>query len=148
MNTTTANNTNGKVFARVVMLMAQNPYTDKWEPMAYFPDMDWDWAGKNKASYMHDGQHGPCCEAFALLECKVPQQRDMKAVAALAAELRDRGYVLTNVDAAEFLASKGKRIKEMKDNYNELMNDKVNTDKMTEINRANGAKRRAARAAA
>ena len=115
MNT---NDKQGKVFARCVFLMAQNPDTDRWEPMAYFPDMDWDLSG-NKASYMSNGQHGPCCEAFALLDCIAPKRQHFAAVARLKAELFNRGYILTVLDSAEWLKSKGERAKELDRNVYE-----------------------------
>ena len=95
----------GKVYTRVVFLMAQNPYTDLWEPMALFPDLYWDEAKKENVSYQHNGQHGPCCKAFALLDCKVPSKKQMKAVLRLKNELEhlDEPYVLTVLDAAEWM---------------------------------------------
>lgn len=111
-NTMNKNGATGKVFTNVVFLMAQNPDNDRWEPMAYFPDIDWDMSG-NKASYMHNGQHGPCCEAFALLDCKAPSRQHFAAVARLKAELFNLGYVLTILDSAEWLKSKGKRRQEI-----------------------------------
>lgn len=119
MNTMNKNGATGKVFTKVVFLMAQNPSTDRWEPMAYFPDIDWDVEGKNKASYMHNGQHGPCCEAFALLDCIAPKRQHFAAVARLKAELFNIGYVLTVLDSAEWLKSKGERRKELDRNVYE-----------------------------
>lgn len=118
-NTMNKNGTTGKVFTNVVFLMAQNPDNDRWEPMAYFPDIDWDVEGKNKASYMHNGQHGPCCEAFALLDCIAPKRQHFAAVARLKAELFNLGYVLTVLDSAEWLKSKGERRKELDRNVYE-----------------------------
>ena len=118
MNTNTMNGNKGKTFARVVFLMAQNPDNDRWEPMAYFPDIDWDLQG-NKASYMHNGQHGPCCEAFALLDCIAPRRQHFPAVARLQEELRSIGYVLTPLDSEEWLKSKAARAKELDRNVYE-----------------------------
>ena len=117
MNQNVSPTTAGKVFTRVVFLMAQNPDNDRWEPMAYFPDINWDIDGKNKMSYMHNGQHGPCCEAFALLDCIAPRRQHLAAVARLKAELEslDEPYALTVLDSEEWLKSNGKRAKEIED---------------------------------
>lgn len=138
------NGTQGKVFAKVVFLMAQNPNNDRWEPMAYFPDIDWDCFGKNKASYMHNGQHAPCCEAFALLDCIAPRKHEIAAVARLKAELNAQGYVLTVLDSAEWLASKGERAKELDRNVYEATAI-VDSIAMKEANERNGANRRGMR---
>lgn len=138
-NTTT--NTRGKTFATVVFLMAQNPDTDRWEPMAYFPDIAWDLGG-NKASYMHDGQHGPCCEAFALIDCIAPRRQHMAAVARLKAELEGIGYELTVIDTATWMVSKGKRKVEIENAIWEVSNNGA-SEKMMKANAANGAARKA-----
>ena len=119
MNTTTATKA-GKIFTKVVFLMAQNPCTDMWEPMAYFPDINWDMAG-NKTSYMHNGQHGPCCEAFALLDCIAPKKQHLRAVERLKAELESlpEPYVLTVLDSEEWIRSKGQRKVELARNVYE-----------------------------
>ena len=105
----------GTIYTNVVFLMAQNPYTDMWEPMAYFPDLYWDIEKKMNVSYMHDGQHGPCCEAFALLDCIAPKKQHMRAVERLKIELEhlDEPYALTVLDSAEWVKSHGKRRIEM-----------------------------------
>lgn len=133
---------NGKTFTNVVFLMAQNPDNDRWEPMAYFPDIDWDYNG-NKASYMHNGQHGPCCEAFALLDCIAPRRQHLAAVARLKAELETlpEPYVLTVLDSAEWLKSKGKRREELDRNVYEATAI-VDSQLMMEANKANGEKRK------
>lgn len=101
----------GTIYTKVVFLMAQNPYTDMWEPMAYFPDLYWDVEKKMNTSYMHNGQHGPCCEAFALLDCIAPKRQHMKAVERLKCELEhlDEPYSLTVLDSDEWIKSHGKR---------------------------------------
>ena len=143
MDTNTAN---GKTFARVVFLMAQNPDNDRWEAMAYFPDIDWDYNG-NKTSYMHNGQHGPCCEAFALLDCIAPRRQHLAAVARLKKEMEGLGYVLTPLDTAEWLKSKGERAKELDRNVYEATAI-LDSNAMMEANKRNGEKRRAGYAAA
>lgn len=117
-NTTANNNGKGITFTKVVFLMAQNPDNDRWEPMAYFPDIDWDMQG-NKASYMRNGQHGPCCEAFALLDCRAPRRYELAAVARLQAELRTFGYVVTPLDPKAWLESKAARRVELDRNVYE-----------------------------
>ena len=112
-------NRNGKTFTRVVFFMAQNPDNDQWEVLAYFPDIPWDIEGKNMTSYMHNGQHGPCAEAFVFEDCRIPtSKRDLNAVAKLKAELEslDEPYALTVVDTAEWLESQAERAAEVKDN--------------------------------
>lgn len=112
-------NRNGKTFTRVVFFMAQNPDNDQWEVLAYFPDIPWDIEGKNMTSYMHNGQHGPCAEAFVFENCRIPtSKRDLNAVAKLKAELEslDEPYALTVVDTAEWLESQAERAAEVKDN--------------------------------
>ena len=145
MNTNTMNKNGGKVFARVVFLMAQNPDNDRWEPMAYFPDIDWDMSG-NKASYMTNGQHAPCCEAFALLDCIAPRRQHIAAVARLKAELAGLGYVLTVLDSAEWLNSKGERAKELDRNVYEATAI-IDSALMMEANMNTAKKKRASRAA-
>ena len=117
-NTTANNNDKGLTFTKVVFLLAQNPDNDRWEPMAYFPDIDWDMQG-NKASYMRNGQHGPCCEAFALLDCRAPRRHELAAVARLQAELRTIGYVVTPLDPKAWLESKATRRVELDRNVYE-----------------------------
>ena len=141
------NGKNGKVFTRVVFLMAQNPNTDRWEPMAYFPDIDWDMSG-NKASYMHEGQHGPCCEAFALLDCIAPRRQHLAAVARLKAELENLPdpYVLTVLDSEEWIKSHGKRKEELDRNVYEAVAQNDSAAVM-EANKRNGERRAAKRVA-
>lgn len=141
------NGKNGKVFTRVVFLMAQNPNTDRWEPMAYFPDIDWDMSG-NKASYMHEGQHGPCCEAFALLDCIAPRRQHLAAVARLKAELESLPdpYVLTVLDSEEWIKSHGKRKEELDRNVYEAVAQNDSAAVM-EANKRNGERRAAKRVA-
>ena len=145
MNNNTMNGNKGKTFANVVFLMAQNPDNDRWEPMAYFPDIDWDYNG-NKTSYMHNGQHGPCCEAFALLDCRAPRKHEFAAVARLQAELRSIGYVLTPLDSNEWLKSKAERRVELDRNVYEAT---AITDSalMIEANMNTAKRKRASRAA-
>lgn len=137
------NNGNGKTFTKVVFLMAQNPDNDRWEPMALFPDIDWDYSG-NKVSYMHNGQHGPCCEAFALLDCIAPKRQHLAAVARLKAELESlpEPYVLTVLDSEEWLKSKGERRKELDRNVYDATAI-VDSQAMYEANKANGERRKA-----
>ena len=112
MNATTTNN--GKVVTKVVYLMAQDPETDRWEPMAYFPDLPWSNGRTDvKTSYMHKGEHGPALDSFVLLDCKVPSRQHMAAIARLHKELEERNYMLTVLDSAEWMASKGTRRKEL-----------------------------------
>ena len=144
MNTNT-NTATGKTFANVVFLMAQNPDNDRWEPMAYFPDIDWDFNG-NKTSYMHNGQHGPCCEAFALLDCRAPRKHEFAAVARLQAELRSIGYVLTPLDSNEWLKSKAARRVELDRNVYEATAI-TDSEAIMEANKATAEKRRASNAA-
>lgn len=144
MNTNT-NTATGKTFTNVVFLMAQNPDNDRWEPMAYFPDIKWDYSG-NKASYMHNGQHGPCCEAFALLDCRAPRKHEFAAVARLQSELRSIGYVCTPLDSTEWLKSKAARRVELDRNVYELTSV-TDSAKMMEANANTGKRRRASRAA-
>ena len=141
------NGKNGKVFTRVVFLMAQNPNTDRWEPMAYFPDIDWDMSG-NKASYMHEGQHGPCCEAFALLDCIAPRRQHLAAVARLKAELENLPdpYVLTVLDSEEWITSHGTRKEELDRNVYEAVAQNDSAAVM-EANKRNGERRAAKRVA-
>ena len=149
MNTNTNMNgntdTNGKTFARVVFLMAQNPDTDMWEVMAYFPDIPWGDNRRNRASYMHNGQHGPCAEAFALLDCIAPRRQHLAAVGRLKKELEGIGYVLTVLDSGEWLKSHGERARELDDIvYN--LTYKKDSELMMAANAATAEKRKAANA--
>lgn len=124
MNTNTNNGTaKGKVFTRVVFFMAQNPDTDRWEALAYFPDIPWDMDKRNMTSYMHDGQHGPCAESFIFEDCKVPSNKfDLAAVRRLKDELEhlDEPYALTVVDTKEWLESNAERAEEVRDTIFQL----------------------------
>ena len=94
----------GKTFTRVVFLMALND-ENYYEPMAVFPDMYWDEAQTCWVSYQHEGQHGACCKAFALLDCIAPRARDKRGVERLKAELEnlDEPYALTVLDSTQWL---------------------------------------------
>lgn len=141
----TNNNTNGAV--KVVFLMAQNPDNDRWEPMAYFPDIPWGFDG-NKMSYMHNGQHGPRCEAFALLDCIAPRRQHFAAVARLKKELETLPdpYVLDVLDSNEWIKSNGERRKELDRNVYEATAI-LDSQLMLDANKANGEKKRKANAA-
>lgn len=108
----------GKIYTRVVFLMAQNPYNGFWEPMALFPDLYWDEEKKENVSYQHIGQHGPCCKIFALLDCKVPNKKQAKSVQRLKYELEhlDDPYVLTVLDSAEWMAQNADLAREYEKN--------------------------------
>lgn len=113
----------GKVFTRVVFFMAQNPDNDRWEPLAYFPDIPWDIDKKNMTSYMHNGQHGPCAESFIFEDCKAPSNKyDCAAVARLKAELENlpEPYALTVLDTKEWVADHKARADEIRDNIFQL----------------------------
>ena len=124
MNTNTNNgNAMGKVFTRVVFFMAQNPDNNRWEALAYFPDIPWDITKKNMISYMHDGGIAPCAESFIFEDCKVPSKKfGLAAVRRLKDELEhlDEPYALTVVDTKEWLASKAARAAEVKDTIFQL----------------------------
>lgn len=143
MNTNQNTNGNGGLaFVRVVFFMAQNPDDPKrYEPLAYFPDLPWDSDGRNKTSYMHNGQHGPCCDAFLFEDCIPPRPRDKKAVDALKKELRGIGYVLTELDTREWLASQKERAAEVKDAIYQLCYKK-DSELMYAANAATAEKRR------
>lgn len=119
MNKTNGSNGNkGKVFTRVVFFMAQNPDNDRWEALAYFPDIPWGADGRNMTSYMHNGQHGPCADSFVFEDCKAPSNKhDLAAVRRLKEELEnlDDPYVLTVVDTKEWLAANSERAERVKD---------------------------------
>lgn len=120
MNTNTNNgNAKGKVFARVVFFMSQDPDTDRWEPMAYFPDIRCEEGnGRNRKSYMHGYGFGPCAESYLFEDCRVPSNKfDRAAVKRLKEEIEglEDNYVLTVVDTAEWVASKAERAAEVKD---------------------------------
>lgn len=117
-NNATAKNKSGKVYTRVVFLMAQNPDTELLEAMAFFPDLYWDSEKKYNVSYMHVGQHGPCCKAFALLDCIAPSKRHKKAVQRLKDELEnlDDPYALTVLDTDEWLNENKSAAKEISRN--------------------------------
>lgn len=148
MNTNKNKTAAGTTFTRVVFLIAQNPENDRWEPMAYFPDIEWG-VGGHKMSYMHNGQHGPCCEAFALLDCIAPRRQHLAAVARLKAELESlpEPYALTVLDSAEWIKSNGKRAKELDRNVYEATAI-IDSATMMEANKENGAKRRGGHRAA
>ena len=117
-NTNISNGSKGKVFTRVVFFMAQNPDTDRWEALAYFPDIPWGSDGRNMTSYMHNGQHGPCAEAFIFEDCKAPSNKfDLAAVRRLKEELEnlDAPYALTVVDTNDWLAENRDRAARVKD---------------------------------
>lgn len=144
MNTiNNSNGSKGKVFTRVVFFMAQNPCNDRWEALAYFPDIPWDVSGKNKTSYMHDGQHGPCAEAFIFEDCKAPTNKfDLAAVRRLKDELEnlDDPYALTVVDTKEWLSENSERAAELKDAVFQLCYKKYSDAMLT----ANAARRKTA----
>ena len=121
MNTKNTNK-NGTTYTRVVFLMSQNPYTDAWEAMALFPDIYWDVNRTMYMSYSHVGQHGPCCEAYALLDCIAPKRCHKGEVERLKKELEnlDEPYSLEVVDAAEWLASKSGRKSAIKENVRSM----------------------------
>ena len=149
MNTNTATRKSGATFTKVVFLMAQNPTNDRWEPMAYFPDIPWGYNDNgNKMSYMHNGQHGPCCEAFALLDCIAPKRQHFAAVSRLKKELESlpQPSVLTVLDSAEWLKSKGERRKELDRNVYEAT-AVVDSQAMFDANKSNGENRRSRNAA-
>ncbi|MBO6031710.1 MAG: hypothetical protein J6Q22_09575 [Prevotella sp.] len=136
----------GKVFTRVVFFMAQNPDNDQWEALAYFPDIPWDKYGKNKCSYMHVGQHGPCAESFIFEDCKPPKSnRDMAAVARLKEELEnlEEPYALTVINTDEWLAANKVRAAEIRDTLYDLCYPK-DSEAVRAANVANGLKRRKA----
>lgn len=117
-NTTGSNGGKGKVFARVVFFMAQNPDNNQWEALAYFPDIPWDSDGRNKTSYMHNWQHGPCADSFIFKDCKVPTNKSaLAAVRRLKEELEnlDDPYALTVVDTKEWLAENRERAEMVED---------------------------------
>lgn len=118
------NGNGGKVFTNVVYLMAQNPLTDRWEVMAYFPDISWDGSENMKASYMHNGQHGPCHDAFALLDCIAPKKCYENSVKKLHNELKEQGYILKVLDSQVWLDSKGRRKKELEINVHDALYQK------------------------
>ncbi len=124
-NITNTNNgtPTGKTFTRVVFFMAQNPDNDRWEPLAYFPDLPWDIDKKNMTSYMHNGQHGPCCESFLFEDCKAPSNKfDYAAVRRLKDELEHLPdpYALAVIDTKEWLASHKERAAEIRDTIFQL----------------------------
>lgn len=138
------NTKNGKTFTRVVFLMAQNPDTDRWEPMAYFPDIPWDIDGKNMTSYMHDGQHGPCAASFVFEDCRAPSNKyDNAAVNRLKAELEnlDDPYVLEVLDTKTWLAENSARAAVIRDNIYQICYKK-DSEAMLAANAATAAKRR------
>lgn len=118
-NTNTNNGTaTGKTYTRVVFFMSQNPDTDRWEALAYFPDIPWDGDCKNMTSYMHQWGHGPCAESFIFEDCKIPANKfDKAAVRRLKDELEnlDEPYALTVVDTAQWLNENAARAEEVKD---------------------------------
>ena len=135
---------NGKTFTRVVFLMAQNPDTDRWEPMAYFPDIPWDYEGRNMTSYMHDGQHGPCAASFVFEDCRAPSNKyDYAAVKRLKAELEslDDPYVLEVLDTKTWLAENSARAAVIRDNIYQICYKK-DSEAMVAANAATAAKRR------
>lgn len=134
---------NGKIIETVVFLVTKNIYTGRAEAIAYFPNTKWDSFGKDCASYMHNGQHGPCCEAFALLDCHPAKARnDYAVVRNLQKELESMGYVLNILDAEKWYAEKHGRKAELSRNVEEASNI---TDSEAQLN---VNKTRAANAAA
>jgi hypothetical protein len=130
------NGNTGKVFTRVVFFMAQNPYNDRWEALAYFPDIPWDISKKNMTSYMHDGQHGPCAESFIFEDCKAPSNKyDLAAVARLKDELEhlDEPYALTVLDTKQWLEEHKARAAEIRDNIFQICYKK-DSEAMLEAN--------------
>lgn len=118
-----ANVVRDTTITKVVFLMTVNPDNGRREVLAYFPEVRWDRWSKDCTSYMHDGQHGACCEAFALLDCKIPNlrlSRDRAAIASLKKELEDNyGYNLEVLDSAAWVRSKRDRQLEIMRNVNE-----------------------------
>lgn len=143
MNANTNTNGNkGLAFVRVVFFMAQNPdEPKKLEPLAYFPDIPWTSDWKNMTSYMHNGQHGPCCDAFLFEDCMIPRARDKKAIANLKRELRGIGYVLTELDTREWVASHKERAEEVRDAIYQICYKK-DSELMYAANAATAEKRR------
>lgn len=148
MNTNTNTNGNGnatgKVFTRVVFFLAQNPDTDRWEALAYFPDIPWDVEKRNMTSYMHNGQHGPCAESFIFEDCKAPDMKNKwhrAAVLRLKDELEhlDEPYALDVVDTKEWMEQNRERADEIRDNIFQICYKK-DSEAMLE---ANAARKRA-----
>lgn len=109
MNTTAKTN-NDKV--KVVFLKTpKDPYCPS-EVMAFFPEVDWNIDGTMKGCYVHNGQHGPCQELYALQDCKPAKEKDY---AALRRELVTQvGYTLVVLDAKVWQKSNGKRKQELR----------------------------------
>lgn len=144
MDSNNRNNAHGKTFTRVVFFMAQNPDTDRWEALAYFPDIPWDIEGRNMTSYMHNGQHGPCAEAFIYEDCRIPSNKfDKAAVARLKNELEHLTdpYVLEVLDSAEWLKGNAERSAAIRDNIYQICYKK-DSEAMLSANAENGARRK------
>ena len=136
MKATNTNTKTGKIFTRVVFFMAQNPFTDQWEALAYFPDIPWDYEKRNMTSYMHEGQHGPCAESFIYEDCKAPSNKyDRAAVRRLKDELEhlEEPYSLTVIDTEVWLNEHKERAAEIRDNIYQLCYKK-DSEAMLEAN--------------
>lgn len=108
----------GRVFTRVVFFMSQNPDSKQWEPMAYFPDLTWDRAGRYRTCYMSAWGHGPCADAYLYEDCKAPGGKlEWAAVDRLKSELETLAmpYELDVVPAENWLEDHAERIDEVRD---------------------------------
>ena len=104
MNSTKSNST------KMVFLMTDGDRFCKPEVMAYMPEEDYNAAGTMKVCYMHDGQHGPCSEAYAL-GCK---PATFKQYRSLLFELKVRaGYSVEVLDANEWKRRNARRRREL-----------------------------------
>lgn len=130
---TKSNTTLGKTFTQVVFLMAPDD-EGRYEAMAFFPNEFWrDGDVKLYTSYMHYGQHGDCCEAFALLDCIAPKAANKREVEALKKELEGIGYVLEVLDTKSWLASKTERTKELTRNLKHMIRGKEEGETLVSI---------------
>jgi hypothetical protein len=96
---------------KMVFLMTDGDRFYKPEVMAYLPDENYNRTGTLKMCYMHNGQHGPCSEAYAL-DCKPATFKQYKS---LLFELKTKvGYTVTVLDAKVWRQSNGKRRQELR----------------------------------
>jgi len=123
-------NTMKETPTKMVFLMTAGDKFCKPEVMAYMPEENYNITGTTKMCYMHNGQHGPCSEAYAL-DCK---PASFKQYRPLLQELKLQvGYTITVLDAAVWKKSNGKRRIELKELDRSIMEVPKRSEDMQKI---------------
>ena len=88
-----------------VFAVYANENTGKPEAVAYFPNTKY--RGNFRMGYVHGEGYGPCCDAFILLECRLPRTTaERNTIARLKKEMTDEGIIFSEMDGAKWYAEK------------------------------------------